>query len=74
VTRREVIARLTRALELLHDGDPAAAIRVIEDLKYELGQPDFGRPHRCPSCGNTFRWPGELTEHVRNVHGWGTAA
>jgi hypothetical protein len=32
------------------------------------------RPCRCSVCGTSFRWPGELAEHLARVHGSWAAA
>jgi hypothetical protein len=65
VRRGDVIARLSRALELWHDGDPVAAVQVIEDLRDELEFRPIPARYRCDGCGQRFRWPGELDHHQR---------
>lgn len=61
---RDLTARIARALEALEAGDLPYATRILENGEHELRQPDFRRPHRCPHCGNRFRWPGELEHHL----------
>jgi len=61
---RDVVGRIVRALVALHEGEIPLATRILEDLERELREPDFERPHRCPTCGNSYRFPGELEDHL----------
>jgi hypothetical protein len=59
------------------DGDRAEFRRLcgqIVDAYFELEPARRRSARRCSMCGTRFRWPGELTEHLRNVHGVWAAA
>lgn len=58
-------AALTIALQALEDGDPGYAAAT---LRSALRNPEPRRPHKCRWCALTFRWPGQLEDHHRNVH------
>lgn len=58
-------AAITIALDAIQDGDPEYAAATLRNA---LMRPDPRRPHRCRWCPMTFRWPGQLEDHHRNVH------
>lgn len=53
------------ALESLRDGDTRLATTLLEGV---LRHP-APRGHSCPVCGLGFSWPGQVANHVTNVHG-----
>jgi hypothetical protein len=53
---------LVRALEALEDGDAGYAAELLR-LALERGGREL-LPHRCPGCGQRYRWPGELEGHL----------
>jgi hypothetical protein len=64
------LARVVRARDALEDGDLYLAATILADLEHDLAS-DFSsttEKFRCPECGSTFRWPGELDDHRRFVH------
>lgn len=60
---------ITRALEALRDNNTAEAEAFLEAA---LHQPE--RVRACPVCGLRFSWPGQVDDHVANVHGTEQAA
>ncbi len=58
-------AAITIALQAIEDGDSGYAYAVLQSA---LRQPDPRRPHKCRWCPMSFRWPGQLEDHHRNVH------
>jgi hypothetical protein len=74
VSRKLVIARLTRVLEAFHDGEDALAIAIVEDLRRDLVDGCQPRPYRCALCDCAFRWPSLLDHHLRFVHASGEQA
>lgn len=65
-----VVARIALALEAIADGDTQFATSLLEDLERELRDQRPNRRYRCPNCGNTYRWPGELDHHLRFATCW----
>lgn len=60
---------ITRALDALRDGNADEAAAFLESALHE-------RTARCscPVCGLRFAWPGQVSDHVANVHGEERAA
>jgi hypothetical protein len=67
-----LVARITRAREAFVDGEHELGLSLLLELEREL-QPK--RALACPTCGLTFRWPGERDRHLSvSGHGHGEAA
>ena len=67
---RDALARVTRMVEAIGDGDLGFAQRAGTDLCADIHAALAGeRRVRCDRCGTTFAWPGELQSHVVLVHG-----
>ena len=59
----------TRALEALADGEHDLAADLVAELVYEGARALDDEPvERCPKCPATYRFPGELVEHVDRMH------
>lgn len=55
---------ITRALDALRDGNVPEATAFLESA---LHQPTSRCS--CPVCGLRFSWPGQVSDHLANVHG-----
>jgi hypothetical protein len=70
VSGLNVRARITVAREALRAGDVHHAEVVLADLDHDLARAAQGRSRVvCPQCRSGFDWPGQLTDHLRDVHG-----
>ena len=71
------LAGVVRAREAIEDGDVRFAAEILYDLEEDLAGALFCstavEQFRCPDCGATFAWPGELADHRDRVH-WQAAA
>ena len=65
---QDAAGRLGRILHALDAGDVDLARLVAETAENDLSRALGGRPAICPHCTLTFRWPGELQEHVDRAH------
>lgn len=70
---RDALARVIVVCQRLADGDTPGAYAVASDLEEDLTAAvqrteQRHRKKRCPRCG-ALRWPGQLGDHLRNVHG-----
>jgi hypothetical protein len=66
----EVLSRIVRCRELLEDDALAELALVLADLERDLAG-DFRHAcqrFRCPDCSAEFRWPGQVADHLDNVH------
>jgi hypothetical protein len=65
------VRAIVAALEALEAGDLAEAEAIL------LGALEDGpsaRRYQCPVCPLRLEWPGQLEDHLLNVHGVAAAA
>jgi len=64
---------LVAVVEALEDGSPDDALALARAALDEGIEPETrGKPaplrHRCPDCGTSYQWPGELDHHRLFAH------